>query len=60
MSLFISPPPYSEAAIPQPPTHSSRYSILPTHYTNTYSPHMANNKNAIDTVATLWTEEHEF
>jgi hypothetical protein len=60
MSLFISPPPYSQAAIPQPPTNSSRNSILPIHYTNKNSIDMANDENVQSapkaTVATTWNE----
>lgn len=61
MSLFISPPPYSQAAIPQPPTNSSHNnSILPIHYTNKNSIDMANNENVQSapkaTVATTWNE----
>jgi hypothetical protein len=60
MSLFISPPPYSQAAIPQPPTNSSRNSILPIHYTNKNSIDMANDENVQSapkaTVATTWDE----
>jgi hypothetical protein len=60
MSLFISPPPYSQAAIPQPPTNSSRNSILPIHYTNKNSVDMANDENVQSapkaTVATTWDE----
>ena len=52
-----SPPPYSQAAIPQPPTKSSRNnSILPIHNTNKNSVNMANQSAPKATVATTWNE----
>jgi hypothetical protein len=53
-----SPPPYSQEAIPPPPTCSSHNSTI--RYTDTHSIDMTNNNNARSapkaTVATAWNE----
>ena len=54
--MAISPPPYSQAAIPQPPTNSSRNSILPIHYTNTNANGGGARSAPKAIVATTWDE----
>ena len=55
MSMFISPPPYSEAAIPQPPTLLHNNHILPLYSTDIYPIAMANDKSATQGTATQGT-----
>ena len=55
MSMFISPPPYSEAAIPQPPTLLHNNHILPLYSTDIYPIAMANDESATQGAATQGT-----
>ena len=55
MSMFISPPPYSEAAIPQPPTLLHNNHILPLYSTDIYPIAMANDKSATQGTVTQGT-----